>query len=384
MLMNRRAAALLTASLLSIAGCAQTPDAAPPPAPIAAAPVAAAAASVLPTRPAGAAPLAASTLLTKIAIGSCSEETEAMGAFSAILKDAPQAFIYAGDNVYGDVRNNNAWLPELRQAYIDLAKNPDFLALNAQVPIWATWDDHDYGLNDAGGDFPFKGLAEAFFETFWGVSAEVAARPGIYDSAIYGPEGQRTQIIMLDTRFFRSPLKATDARNAPGRERYVPDADPAKTVLGEEQWAWLAQELAKPAELRLIVSSIQVISEAHGWEAWRMLSADHQRFYNLLRDSQANGVVLLSGDRHHAALFKKDGVGAYPLYEMTASSINRAFRTEVAEFDEGRQLSPGYAPRNYGLISIDWQGAKITLDIKDEQGAAQRSVTIPFAEINAG
>ena len=38
----------------------------------------------------------------------------------------------------------------------------------------------------------------------------------------FGPEGQRTQVIMLDTRFFRSALQATDDWGAKGKERYVP------------------------------------------------------------------------------------------------------------------------------------------------------------------
>ena len=69
------------------------------------------------------------------------------------------------------------------------------------------------------------------------------------------------------------PLKPTDQPGAAGKERYVPDDDPGKTMLGEVQWAWLADRLREPAELRLIVSSIQVVAEAHGWERWGNLAA---------------------------------------------------------------------------------------------------------------
>ncbi len=58
--------------------------------------------------------------------------------------------------------------------------------------------------------------------------------------------GMRVQVILLDMRWFRSPLKITDQRGAPGKERYLPDPDPTKTMLGETQWAWLADELRKP------------------------------------------------------------------------------------------------------------------------------------------
>ena len=73
------------------------------------------------------------------------------------------------------------------------------------------------------------------------------------------------------TRFFRSALKPTDDFGKPGKERYLPDDDPEKTMLGDAQWAWLWEELQKPADLRLLVSSVQVVSEGHGWEAWKML-----------------------------------------------------------------------------------------------------------------
>ena len=56
--------------------------------------------------------------------------------------------------------------------------------------------------------------------------ASTTARP-------LAPSGQRTQVILLDTRFFGSSLKPTDQRNAAGRERYLPDEDPGKTMLAQ-------------------------------------------------------------------------------------------------------------------------------------------------------
>jgi alkaline phosphatase D len=117
------------------------------------------------------------------------------------------------------------------------------------------------------------------------------------------------QVILLDTRFFRSPLKPTDQRNAPGRERYLPDEDPTKTMLGEAQWAWLADRLREPAEVRLIVSSVQVLAEGHGWERWGNFPRERQRLYDLIRDTGARGVVYLSGD---ATLVASTGEGFRP------------------------------------------------------------------------
>src|SRR5262245_7474969 len=121
----------------------------------------------------------------------------------------------------------------------------------AVMPFLRIWDDHDYGDNDGGAGFAHKAKAAQLFHEFWQSRPE--APEGLYHSGIYGPLGQRVQIIMLDTRWFRSPLKPR-RETSPQRDKYEPDDDPAKTMLGEPQWQWLEQELKKPAELRLLIS----------------------------------------------------------------------------------------------------------------------------------
>src|SRR5437764_633783 len=77
-------------------------------------------------------------------------------------------------------------------------------------------------------------------------------RAGVYHALVLGPPGRRTQIILLDTRYFRSPLRPD------GGGGYLPQHDPGATMLGEVQWKWFAEQLRVPADLRLVVSSIQV------------------------------------------------------------------------------------------------------------------------------
>ncbi len=96
-------------------------------------------------------------------------------------------------------------------------------------------------------------------------------------------------------------------------------------MLGAEQWAWLAEELRKPAELRLIVSSTQVLAEGHGWERWGNFPLEKQKLIDTIRTSGAKGVVLLSGDRHIGALYRETPDGLYPLYEATSSGLNMVY-----------------------------------------------------------
>ena len=224
-------------------------------------------------------------------------------------------------------------------------------------------------------------MAKELFLKFWKVPADDIrrTRDGIYDSRIIGPPGMRVQIILLDLRWFRSPLKASDQRGAPGKERYVPDPDPAKTMLGPVQWAWLAGELRKPAELRLIVSSTQVLAEGHGWERWGNLPLERQKFLDTIRDSGANGCVLLSGDRHVGALYRETPPGLYPIYEATSSGLNMVF-WEAREPGPNR-LGALYAAANFGVVDIDWPEHKITLALRDVDGNTQRSAILSLDEL---
>ena len=183
--------------------------------------------------------------LTRIAFGSCAEQRRPQPIWDAVLAYQPDLFIFAGDNVYGDF--NTADAAGSGRPMTLPAQIAGYARLRDKVPHLAVWDDHDYGRNDGGADFPHKAVAKDEFLSFWNVPADDVrrTREGIYSAHIIGPPGMRVQVILLDLRWFRSPLKRTDQRDALGKERYMPDADPAKTMLGDEQWAWLARRAAK-------------------------------------------------------------------------------------------------------------------------------------------
>ncbi|MEZ5955291.1 MAG: alkaline phosphatase D family protein [Hyphomonas sp.] len=337
-----------------------------------------------PVAPAGQPLPAADKALTRILVGSCLDEEKGDNpALRSVANTPADLFLMIGDNVYGDMdgrayRNNEAELDELRESFRDLAARPDFQAVRAVHPMMVAWDDHDMGANDGGKNFPFRRLAERIHERFWGIAEQdVGAWPGTYYARTFGPVGKRAQVIMLDTRFFRSDLTETDAYGTKGKERYVPSADPNQDMLGNDQWTWLENQLQKPADLRFIVSSIQVLPTAHGWESWDKLPEEQQRLYKLIADTQANGVVFVSGDRHTAFLYKADGVLPYPAYELTASSLNQSFANESDETDP-YQIGAGYPPNNYGSIDIDWAGGSVTLAIHAEDGHVIQQVKDQF------
>jgi len=369
-------AAILSLSLLSLslaAACApqRAVTAAPEPAPVAAA------APSLPQAGPGLPLPATDATLTHIIFGSCNTAERPIPILQTIAAARPDLFVYLGDNVYGDTRGDMS-LPELRAQYALLAAHPDFQALRGAAPMIVTWDDHDYGLNDAGGDFAAKTLAKEMFETFWGTGARTAQHEGVYDSYVFGPEGRRVQIILLDTRYGRTPLTLLPERTENGR--YARSEDPNQRMLSDAQWAWLAEELRKPAEIRLIASSVQVLADGHAWEAWETLPREQQRFYQTIRDSGARGVVLVSGDRHIAGIYAQDGPLNHRAFEMTTSSLNLSFR-QTSEERSSNQIGDMYAPVNFGTVRIDWDGQRLALEVNGLDGTAVREQAIAFSDI---
>jgi alkaline phosphatase D len=294
--------------------------------------------------------------------------------WAQIAAQNPQLFLMIGDNVYGD----NGWdadagLESLRKSYALQASHPEFAGFRAKFPMLATWDDHDFGLNDAGASFPMRRWAEELFETFWSSSDAVKARPGVYDSTITGPEGRRVQVILLDTRFFRSDLKrAAWTKDRPPLGGYLPDDNLDKTILGEAQWAWLEGELAKPADVRIVVSSTQVITTAHQFEGWTNFPVERNRLLETLRNREASGLVILSGDRHAAGIYKAEHKGE-TMWELTSSSLNLAFgndndRSTAREPDAAR-VTKFFSEENYGLVDIDWKAKTLTMTLKGNTSA---------------
>lgn len=326
-----------------------------------------------------------SKTLTRIAFGSCNHQGRSQHMWPRIGSVNPDIYLAIGDNIYGDFGyQGEADLGSFISAYRQLGSEESFQALRAHVPMMAAWDDHDYGPNDSGGSFAFREWSETIFENFWRSSDDVRSRPGIYDATIAGPEGRRVQIIMLDTRFFRSPLKALPYQDPrPPLGSYLPDDDPAKTLLGQAQWNWLSAQLAKPAELRIVVSSIQVLTDAHGYEKWGNMPKERQRFFAALKARNSGGLVLVSGDRHSGAIYTEnpDPLGEQ-VWELTTSSLNLAFvRDDASEREpDAKRHSAMITKENFGLVDIDWDKKTVAMRLLDNQAHEIISKSIPFGK----
>ncbi|WP_339745716.1 alkaline phosphatase D family protein [uncultured Rubinisphaera sp.] len=292
--------------------------------------------------------------LNRITCGSCSKQDLPQPIWQAIIASEPDLFIYMGDNIYGDSEDLNV----LAAKWEKQKSQPGYTALREQCSVIGTWDDHDYGKNDAGIEYPQKAGSQQLFLDFLDEpdNSLRRTREGVYASYLYGPVGQQVHIILLDTRYFRTPLKKImdQSPTAEGHAGpYGPTDDPNADMLGEAQWEWLEEQLRVPAELRLIVSSIQVLPLEQRYEKWENLPTERARLLKLIEKTNSEGVVFLSGDRHAAEFSKLNREGSYPLLEMTSSSLNapRKYQNELNSFRFGLM----YNEVNFGKILIDWK-----------------------------
>jgi alkaline phosphatase D len=330
--------------------------------------------------------------LTRIAFGSCAEQHKPQPIWTAVETAAPDLFLFLGDNVYGDTRDRD----ELEKAYAAFGAQPGFQRLRESTRVMATWDDHDYGENDAGAEYPMKEASREVFFDFWREPADSPRRTheGVYTSAMFGPPGQRVQVILLDLRWNRTPIarnaafpddeaharwgrrEARAGRAVPGP--YARDPSPEATMLGEVQWEWLKAQLREPAEVRLIGSSLQVLADFPGWEAWVNYPRDQARLFQLIRDTEAEGVVFLSGDTHYGELTRVEANVPYPMIDLTSSGLTEEWHVPVPN---ALRVGEAHHRANFGLVEIDWARRELRLGLRDAEGAVLIDHPVPLSTL---
>lgn len=309
------------------------------------------------------------------AFGSCARDQSPQPVWELIRAENPQLVMLLGDNVYADTTDVNV----MKSAYERLASKPEFAALRRQVPILATWDDHDYGANDAGADYPMRRMSQQVFASFWyPEQSSFTEQQGVYHSREYRVGELTVQVIMLDTRYHRSPIKR-------GLFGYQENNDPHATILGESQWRWLRSQLTRPADLRFIGSSIQFVAKDHGYEKWANFPQERQKMLDLISETRAGGVIFLSGDRHHAEISALNLESlAYPIYDITSSGLtNRLDPALNTEYNEYRIADTfAYRQRNYGLIQvIDGEQPSVQITIKDAYGDELEAIHLKLHDL---
>jgi len=323
-------------------------------------------------------------LVSKIAFGSCASESQPQPILDLVVKHRPDLFIYLGDNIYGDTHN----MKELQAKYDSLGAKPEFQRLKNNTRILATWDDHDYGWNDAGKEYPFKEESKQIFLDFFGEpqTSERRRREGIYTSYVFEGRGRRLQLILLDNRSFRSGLRQYrgELNNKPEffyPLDYFPHQIEDSLLLGEEQWHWLEGELRKPADLRIIGSGTQFGISFNGYEAWANFPHEQKRMLELIKSTRANGVMFITGDVHYAEISRLESEGLYPIFDFTSSGITSTWHFATPN---NNRIEGPVMDNHFGLISINWtpKDPVIKMEVYDIRGNQRIEHTIALSEIS--
>lgn len=195
---------------------------------------------------------------------------------------------------------------------------------------------------------------------------------------------------MLDTRTFKSPYTA-DTRDKEVktalniRGQYLPSTDPEATLLGQEQWDWLKVELSKPADIRFICSSTQVVADEKAMEEWGNFPLERQRLFDLIEKTNANGIILLSGNVHYSEI-SQTNEGPYVLTDFTSSGMTHS-EPAYAELNNTKRIRGPFTGFNFGEASISWSdptGPIVTLTCYDAAGRQQFEYILRAFELRTG
>lgn len=294
-----------------------------------------------------------------IAFGSCDNQRLKNELWKSIDENHPAAWIWGGDDVYSDTED----MKELKENYAIQKNDSDYLQFISNKQILGTWDDHDYGLNDGGEEYPYKRESQQLLFDFLGTSKDAPERfrDGVYNSRVIDFDGNKVKIIVLDTRFFRTAV--TKAVNS--KKRLQPNPYGQGTILGEAQWKWLEQELnASDAKFNVIVSSIQLVSDQHGFECWGNFPHEIDKLEKLIVASKAKGTFVISGDRHIATFSSKTIPDLkYPLVDFTSSGLTHVYSSFSGE-ENPYQIGKVVAEKNFGLLQFDFINNRVIMQIR--------------------
>jgi len=296
-------------------------------------------------------------VLQTIAFGSCNNQNKNQEIWKDIVKNRPELWIWLGDNIYADTKNQKL----MAEKYTKQKNDSFYRRLLACAMVVGIWDDHDYGANDAGKEFTMKKQSKRLLLDFLDVpkNAPSRYREGAYQAYTFGKPGKKVKIILLDARYFRDELITINLEN----QKYKINEE--GDILGEKQWKWLEKELTKSdAQINLIASGIQMIPEEHAYEKWANYPKARKRLFHLLQKTKPAMPILMSGDRHIAELSKAEVGGLEnPVYEITASGLTHSWSTKNEEANMYR-VGKMVIEKNFGVMKIDWSGATPSVSIE--------------------
>lgn len=314
----------------------------------------------------------------RIAIGSCAfindppydrpgkPYGDRMEIFERIAAAKPDLMLWLGDNVY---YREGDWISEegMRSRWAKDRSLPQLQALLASVHHYATWDDHDYGPNNSDRTYPLRRTALEIFKDYWANQTYgLDDVPGVFSRFVWND----VEFFLLDDRYHRSPnLK-----------------DPMqRQMLGREQLEWLLESLrSSDARFKIVANGNQMLNPIASDETFNDFPTEQKLLFDFLRDSGVEGVLFLSGDKHHSELIRRTDIASYPLYDLTVSPLTAGVHlSEVEAGNPARVPGTVVVERNFATIDVSGPASdrRLVIRVHDWTGRELWSHTIRAAEL---
>ena len=302
----------------------------------------------------------------RLAFSACADTGSQSPVFDAIRAADPALFLHLGDFHYEDISRSDP--AAYRRAYDAVLGSPAQGRLYRSVPIAYTWDDHDFGANNANSTSRSRPVAQAAYRQLvphYPLADGEAG--GIHQAFDMG----RVRVIVTDSRSYRTSSRGDRQ---------------ARTILGARQRQWLKDELTAAAGAPLVVWANSV-----PWIAGATSGRDHWGSYALEREEIANHIaslglgrrlIMLSGDAHMVAL--DDGTNSNyatgagrdaPGFVVAhAAPLDRQPSSKGGPYSHGISRQRG----QFGLLEVTDAGRTLRAEVsgRDRRGAPIRGVQL--------
>ena len=274
--------------------------------------------------------------------------------FESMAKEKAAFMLWLGDNWYTrDVDYFDEWGLWNRASHDrSIPVLQKFLKTTSHFAIW---DDHDFGPNDMGKNYILKNTSRDVFKNYWVNTTYGFNGQGIYSMMSYSD----VDVFMMDDRWWRSADNMADSVNG--------KPNPDKKMWGKEQMEWLKNSLLySKASFKIIATGSQVLNPVSPFDKLANCPVEYNELMDFLYANKINGVLFLSGDRHHTEVIKVNREGTYPLYDITVSPLTAGTHT----FGGTEKNNP------YRVVGIDEKQNYGKFNFSGARG--QRKLTIEF------
>lgn len=295
--------------------------------------------------------------------------------FKQMATEDTDVMLWIGDNWYYREVDFDAEQSLLYRAKRDRAK-PHLQPIFQNFVNYATWDDHDFGPNNSGSDFPFKEKALHIFKNYWAnPSYGMPEQAGVFSKVSYND----IDFFLMDNRYNKSHENAPDG--------------PDKIFYGKAQLDWLKNSLLSSyAPFKFIVGGSQMLNDHHAYDGWDKYRHERDPFLQWLDDNKITGVIFLSGDKHHTEMLRADRPNAYPLYEMTCSPLTAGTHSSKSGGDtDNPMLVEGSLVNEHNYCKMSFTGPRtdrrLKIDVLGKDGQQYytkqiKSSVLSYSQVN--